>query len=147
MKTWILVADGAHGRLYESEGKGKDLKLVRSDDSEAARKRSRDIDTDAPGRTFDSAGPGARHAMAPPTDPKDHAEYEFVRDLAEVMRDGVVNHKCDRVVIVAPARALGNLREVLDHTVKERISAEVNKDLVKSPPKDLREHLEKEGAL
>jgi protein required for attachment to host cells len=43
----------------------------------------------------------------------------------------------DRLVLVAPPKALGNLREALDEKAKALVHGELAKDLVRVSPRDL----------
>ena len=63
-RTWIVVADGARFGIYENLGPGKGLRELPEEAAEQADPPSREMGTDQPGRSFDSAGQG-RHAMAP----------------------------------------------------------------------------------
>ena len=47
----------------------------------------------------------------------------------------------DRLVIVAPPSALGDLRAALSAHMKPHIYAELNKDLTKTPAAELPQHL------
>jgi protein required for attachment to host cells len=47
----------------------------------------------------------------------------------------------DRLVIVAPPKALGDLRAALSEQVKPHVYAELDKDLVKTPTAELPQHL------
>ncbi|NQV61250.1 MAG: host attachment protein, partial [Alphaproteobacteria bacterium] len=47
-KTWILVADGALARVFETETGAKGLVAVSGGDFKAANLRSREIDADKP---------------------------------------------------------------------------------------------------
>ena len=60
--TWILVADGAHARIYENLGPGKGLREIPGEALEQSIPPTRDLGTDRPGRVSESVG-GARHGM------------------------------------------------------------------------------------
>ncbi|NJO67721.1 MAG: host attachment protein [Rhodospirillales bacterium] len=64
--TWILVADGVRARLFVNKGVGKGIEPVDDQQFVGTNLPSREIGSDQPGRTFDSGGVGARHAMEPP---------------------------------------------------------------------------------
>lgn len=126
--TWILVADGARARLLRNDGPGRGITVAGDREFIGTRLKSRELGTDRPGRAFDRAGEG-RHAMEPPTDPHRHAEQEFARSMARMLEDGANRESYDRLVLVAPPRALGDLRGALSGTVRDRVIAELNRDL------------------
>lgn len=51
-------------------------------------------------------------------------------------------HAYDRLVLVAPSSALGDLREALSDSVRSLVRAELDKDLTKTPIAELPEHLD-----
>jgi hypothetical protein len=75
-RTWILIADGARARVVENLGPGKGVSEVAGMEFSQPAERNRDIMSDRPGRSFESAD-NARHGMEPPSDPKRLAEADF----------------------------------------------------------------------
>jgi protein required for attachment to host cells len=148
--TWILIADGGRARLLEQDRKSRTFKPTFERDFFGSKVQSKEIASDRPGRTFDSAGRGqpgdaaahGRHAMEPGTDPQRHAEYEFARDLSDHLETAANRHQFDHLVLVAAPKILGDLRELLPKTVHGKIVAEINKDLTKIPTRDLGKHLD-----
>jgi protein required for attachment to host cells len=148
--TWILIADGGRARLLEQDRKSRSFKPTSEREFFGSTAQSKEIASDRPGRTFDSAGRGqpgdagayGRHAMEPATDPQRHAEYEFARDLSEHLETAANRHRFDHLVLVAAPKILGDLRELLPKTVQGKVVAEINKDLTKIPTRDLGKHLD-----
>ncbi|ODT79275.1 MAG: hypothetical protein ABS76_20670 [Pelagibacterium sp. SCN 64-44] len=139
--TWILIADGTQARVLEHAGPGKGLANVQGLDWSIPPLQSQDIDTDRPGRGHSSVG-GQRSAMEPKTDPAQHREAEFVRNVAGVLEEKAKAGAYDRLVIAAAPIALGNLRKVLSDHVKKTIVAELDKDLTNLPTPQLSKHLD-----
>jgi protein required for attachment to host cells len=48
----------------------------------------------------------------------------------------------DRLVLVVPSRFLGELRDALDRHTRERVIAELSKDLTHLPTHELKSHLD-----
>ena len=138
--TWILVADGSQARLFRSDGPGRGVAPLSDDLLTGCNLPGREIMSDRPGRTFDSAGQG-RHAMEPRTDPREVEKRRFAHTLAAMLEDRLNQGRFDRLVLVAPPRALGQLRGELSKSVRDKISAELAKDLTHTPPHELSEHL------
>ena len=128
--TWVVVADGARARRLVNEGPGKGLEELPGGAMAAEHAPSRDIKADRPGRTFDSAGQG-RHAKEPPTDPHRDAKRRFAREVAVRLDAAHKRGDFDRVVLIAPPQALGDLRACLSKGVQAKVSAELAKDLTK----------------
>jgi protein required for attachment to host cells len=143
-KTWVVAADGARARVLLHLGPGKGLSELSSVESEAARKPGRELLADAPGRVFDSFGEG-RHAAEPRTDPKTVEEQKFLREVAAMLERAAREGEYDRLVLCAAPRALGELRPLLSRAVRDRLAAELPKDLTRTPLDQLERSLE--GAL
>lgn len=141
VRTWILICDGAHARIMLNEGPGKGLHAVEGARFDQHARASREIMSDRPGRSFESAGT-ARHAMEPPTDPARAEKRHFAEHLAEHLDRAAQDQAFDRLIVVAAPHTLGDLREALSDRVRTLISAELDKDLTKIPDPKLPSHLE-----
>jgi len=104
---------------------------------------SREIASDRPGRTFDSAGQG-RHAKEEPTDPHRYEKKRFAHSLAERLETAVTRHEVDRLVVVLPPQLLGDLRAAMSAVLEKAVAAEVHKDLTNLPPHELERYLAEE---
>ncbi len=140
LTTWILVADGARARILRNLGPGSGIERDTVKDFEGSTALSRDIASDRPGRTFDSAGPG-RHTMAQPSDPHAHEQVNFLREIVAYIEKAGEKKSFDRLVLVAPPTALGTLRAQLSGPLAAKVTGELNKDLTKVPVHDLAKHL------
>lgn len=138
--TWILIADGAHARLFANHGPGKGIEAVEGGVINGDHRPDHELVRDSAGRTFESVG-DMRHAITPKTDPHRELKRTFAEHLAEFMDRQYAAKAFDRLVIVAPPKALGDLRAALSDHLKPHIYAELDKDLVKTPTAELPEHL------
>jgi protein required for attachment to host cells len=96
--------------------------------------------SDRPGRPFDSADQG-RHSKVPRTDPREVEKHRFADRLAAMLVEELNQGKFDRLVLVVPPRALGQLRDELSKPLRAKVSAELAKDLTHLPARELQEHL------
>lgn len=142
-KTWIVVADGMHARILRQDKRGAPLSPAFDHEmvEPAVHGFSRDLKSDAPGRTFDAAGSGGRHAMEPRIDPKTHEKQLFARRVAAVINEAASRRTFDQLVLVAPPKTLGELRTQLGDLAKKLIIGEIDRDLVKTPAPELPRHL------
>lgn len=132
----VVIADGGAARFFEcariggpvTEFEGRRLEVGPPPEV-----------TSRPPRVHESVGP-ARHAIEPRQFPRDAAEERFLKQVAEAMGEGV--EQFDEVVVCAPPRPLGILREHLPASVRQRLKAEVAKDYVKHAPHELSAALE-----
>jgi len=140
-RTWIVVADGAKARLFENRGPGKGLAALSDGEMQGSHAATQEVGSERPGRVHDRLGPG-RHAMAPRVDWHEQQKQDFLKALAARLDRAAAEKAFDRLILVAPAKALGELRAALGHVAAEQIAGELPKDLTKVPVQDLSDHLD-----
>ncbi|MFQ5774987.1 MAG: host attachment protein [Kiloniellaceae bacterium] len=138
--TWILIADGARARIVMNDGPGRGVKPGPGKEFHGPNAPVRDIVSDRPGRATAVAGQG-RHAMEPRTDPQVVEQRSFHHEVADYLDRAARRGAFDRLVIVAPPKALGNLRAALSPSVRAKVTGELNKDLTHIPIHELAGHL------
>ena len=127
-KTWVLVADGARARILESNGSGGVLSSALSFDFAASHAPSRDFGSDKPGRG-QGAGGVAQHTKPPKVDWHTFEKHLFAKELAKALEEALRECAFDDLVLVAPPKALGELRQALSADVISRVKSEIGKDL------------------
>ena len=140
--TWILVADGARARVLRSEGWGSGLEPALDKEFVGDRRRTREIGAERPGRTRLS-GTGQPTAMEPKADWHRFEKAQFAKSLAQTLDKAALANRFDRLVLCAPPQALGDLRAALGKQARERIVAEVNKDLTPLALGEIEKRMEK----
>jgi protein required for attachment to host cells len=141
-KVWVLVADSGKARLFQASGPNTTLEEHTDLVMPSARMRNQDLATGRPGRSFDSFGEG-RHAMEPSTPAKEIESDRFAARIAELLETERLMGAYTRLVLIAPPRFLGQLRDALSDPVRALVSDELNKDLVRFDVDAIREHLPK----
>jgi protein required for attachment to host cells len=96
--------------------------------------------SDRPGRAFKSAGTTRRSGVEN-TDWHDLEEHRFAQRVAAAMERLVRERHTKALVVVAPPRTLAELRQAFHADVKQRIVAEIDKDLTKHPTYEIEKHL------
>ena len=137
---WILVCDGARGRILVNRGRGTGLSEIESAEDRDARVPTRALGADRPGRSRDSFGEG-RHGVAPPVDWHRFEKERFAKEMAALVNSAALQNKFDRVMLVAPPRVLGDLRKALNAQATAKIGGEIGKDLTQVAVHDLGPHL------
>jgi len=140
-RTWFVVADGAQARIFETEDASSPFREVERSLSADARQKSVNLNSDRPGRTFDSHGHG-RHAMQPGTDPQMHEKVQFVDRLGSRLNEAALRQAFDRLVLIAPPRPLGQLRRKLNRQASDRVTAEIDKDLTGLTGHEIQEYMD-----
>ncbi len=139
--TWILTANRSGASLYESNWPGKSMRRIEDMPHPQGRQQNREINTDKPGRSFDSVGQG-RHAMSSRLEPTEHVAQQFALMLAERLNNGRINHAYDKLVLMAAPEFLGLLRGALDKNTASLVTQTVNKELTDVKEGDLAAYLQ-----
>jgi protein required for attachment to host cells len=141
LKTWIAVVDGSRARIFERVGRNGNIAVVLERDEPQARKRTGEIVSDRRGRN--TAAPGiARHAMDPKTTAHEHLEETFVRGIAREIDHAAAANRFDELIVIAPPRALGEMRQALSPGARSRVVNEIDKELVQLNAKQLVDYLD-----
>ena len=138
---WVLVAENSRARLFKMDFPRSSLNEFKGFTHEKSRLSNRKLTTDLPGRTYDSHGVG-RHAMEPDTIPKEVEAEVFARELVKYL-DGHRNNgdNFKKLVVMAPPKFLGLLRQSMPEKLKSLVAAEVNKNVVKQSVKQIQGEL------
>ena len=138
-KMWYVIADGGRARFVERDVRGA-FRTISSFVSTELHDRSHDLGKDHLGRVKESATT-ARHAIEPRRDLHDAAKEDFVRTVAAELSAPHAQGQFDELVLVAPARVLGELKDSLSKPIAKVVVKELQKDLTKVPDHELAGHL------
>jgi protein required for attachment to host cells len=136
---WVLVCDGTKALVLENVGDEKFPNLKTKEVFEQEDPRTHEQGTDAPGRSINSID--ARRSAMEQTDWHKQAEQKFLQRLAGHLDAAVSAGKAKSLVVVAPPRALGVLRQAYSHNLRAALRAEIDKDLVRMPVYQIEKHL------
>ena len=136
---WVVVCDGKKALVLENAGDEKFLNLKTREVYEHPDLKTRELGTDAPGRAFSSVGAG--RSAVEPTDWHAQEEDRFLRQLAERLDAAVNAGQAQALIVIAPPRALGVLRQTYSHGLRAALRAEIDKDFVKLPLHEIEKHL------
>jgi protein required for attachment to host cells len=137
--AWVVVCDGAKALILENNGDKLHPDLRMREVFEIDNPSTAEQGADKPGRSHSSVGPG-RSAVGQ-TDWHDQVEAKFMKDLAEKLHLAVHGGETKELVVVAPPRALGMIRENYTPAIKQALRDEVDKDLVKMPVDQIEKNL------
>lgn len=137
---WILVADGAKARLFEGDPRRGRLKLAMPELHGHGREKSSELMSDHLGRSFESHG-SLRHGIQPRTDPQEQEKHRFTAHLVDLLTTAADEKRFTQLVVVVPAKMLGELREMLPKRIAGMILTELERDLTNESEPALTEHL------
>jgi protein required for attachment to host cells len=138
-QSWVVVCDGAKALIFRNEGDAELINLKLLDSFVHPAPPTRTLGTDRPGHVHESQGAG--RSSVETTDLHLEAETAFLSDLSGRLDTAVRDHVVDKIVLLAPPRALGILRGQLQPATRDAIIAEVAKDLAHLSTPEIEKHL------
>ncbi|MGR8947978.1 MAG: host attachment protein [Gammaproteobacteria bacterium] len=138
-RSWIVVADSARARIFESDTSAGKFEELTGLVHEQSRSRGSDLTSDKEGRSFDSRG-SSRHSLEKHTSPHEHEAQQFARLIVERLAAGRKNDEYRKIHLAAPPAFLGILRKVFDKPMHECVDKVLNKNIVNESPEAISEH-------
>ncbi len=136
---WVVVCDGAKALILENAGDAVALNLKTKEVHTQPDPKTNEQGTDKPGRAFNSID--ARRSAMEQTDWHDQAEERFLTDLSKRLNAAVMAGEAKSLVLVAPPRALGVIRQAATANLRKAVRAEIDKDFVRMPVHEIEKHL------
>ena len=137
--AYVFVGDGRKALVLRNEGDALNLDLKTERVFADQNPPTHDQGADRPGRAYSSVGPG--RSSVTQTDWHALEEHKFAHEVAAALEKIVRERKAEALVVVAPPRALADLRKAFHPDVKKKIVAEIDKDLTNHPVYDIEKHL------
>lgn len=137
--AFVFVGDGRKALFLRNEGDEKFPNLKTERVLVDQNPPTREQGSDQPGRTFASVG--SRRSAVEDADWHVLEEQRFAHEVAAALQRIVRERKVKALVVVAPPKTLAELRKAFHSEVKNRIVAEIDKDLTKQPVYEIEKHL------
>ena len=137
--AFVFVGDGRKALFLRNEGDEKFLNLKTEQVLVDQNPPTREQGSDQPGRAFASVG--SRRSAVEEADWHVLEEQRFAHEVAAALQRIVRDRKVKALVVVAPPKTLAELRKAFHSEVKNRIVAEIDKDLTKQPVYEIEKHL------
>jgi len=125
--AWVFVGDGQKALFLINEGDEKFPNLRRLSVLESPDPPSREQGSDAPGRAYLSFG--RIRSSVEETDWHELQKERFAAAIAGRINRAALSGEFTQIVIVAPAKILGDLRREFTKETGGKIIAELSKDL------------------
>jgi protein required for attachment to host cells len=137
--AYVFVGDGKKALILRNDGNTQLLNLKTERVFKDQNPPTHEQGTGRPGREHSSVGPG--RSSVSQTDWHDLEEHKFAHDVAAALEKIVRERKVEVLIVIAPPRALADLRKSFHGDVKKKIVAEIDKDLTKLPVAKIERHL------
>ncbi len=142
LRTWIVAVDGARAQLFIQKGSSGGWAAAHLHGLPASEDRvqSHMEKSDRPGRSFSSSGGGIRHAIESHSDYRKLEKHKFALAVADALNRAAMAKEFDQLVLVAPPRSVGELRQSLSQQVQASMRV-IEKDLTKAPLEQIRDEV------
>ena len=140
MTTWVVAADSSRARILSCQNRQGHLEEVEALVRPESRLHGQALQSDGPGRAFDSGGQG-RHAMEPKVDVKQQEAIRFAKQVCDTLTAAHGQGRFSKLYIVAAPAFLGLLRDGLHAPVHQAIAGSVAKNMASHGLDEIRSHL------
>jgi len=138
---WVVCCDSASCKIYEYK-KQDHFDMIHSIDQAEGKLRTSDLASDRPGKFKKKSTKVSM--LAQPSDPKEIIIMEHLKDIASLINNSRTNNKFENLVIVASPKTSGHLIQELDKNTSDKITHNIQKDLMHLSEKELFEVIKKE---
>ncbi len=138
-REWVVVCDGGKALILENAGDARFPNLRTRETYEQKHPATHELGSDVPGRAFASVG-NTRSAVEQ-TDWHHQSERNFLKSVASRLDAALTAGEVHNLIMVAPPRALGMIRQAYSPHLRQAIKAELEKDYVRLPIPEIEAHL------
>ncbi|MDF1727119.1 MAG: host attachment family protein [Sulfitobacter sp.] len=133
--TWVLIADGEKALFLENltDGENPHFEVFREEEQENP--PNREQAANRRGRFND--GPSVHRSAVADTDWHQLAKDRFAEELAEILYKQAHKGRFDEIVLVAPPKTLGELRDEIHQEVASKVVGEIPKTLTNHPVEEI----------
>lgn len=121
--AWVVVADGAHARLFHNVGKQDALQL-------------KQIDLMEPD-TLDEQAQGPSGHRPPEASPEQTDEATFAKQLINRLNAAALKQEFEHLFLIADPKTLGEIRPQLHVETSKRLCGELAKTLTNTPLEEI----------
>lgn len=137
--AYVMVGDGRKALFLRNEGMATALHLKTERVLQNDNPPTREQGSDQPGRAFSSVG--ARRSSVEQSDWHEIGEQRFARTIADALANLARDRDIAGFIVAAPPRTLAELRRAFTDEVRQRIIAEIDKDLTGHPVGEIEKYL------
>jgi protein required for attachment to host cells len=138
--TWILAADSTRARIFEMGAREGDDDPREVDDlmNPDGRLQNREINAEPDGRFYGRGERHQGHSTGHKVTPVDHKTELFSKEVGRYLDHARTEHRYEKLYVIAPPEFLGLMRQNMTAETQKLVEDEINKDLSKSGPAEIR---------
>jgi protein required for attachment to host cells len=127
----VLIGDGQKALFLRNKGTAHQVRLEVEQILQQDNPATREQGTDRPGRSVSSVG--TPRSAVEEVDWHHIAKERFAGEIAAALYLHAHGNHFDKLVVIAPAKILGNLRKAFHAEVTDKIVGEIPKELTSHP--------------
>jgi protein required for attachment to host cells len=137
-RLYVLVADSAMARFFKAKTPVRSIEEILDHPHREGRQKNSDLYTDRPGSNHGGAGGYQTYDRETDEDPEN---ARFARELGEYLNKARHKGQFDNLILVAPPKFLGVLRNHLSKECLGAVMKSIDKDLVREDAAAITRHL------
>ena len=137
---WIVVADGEHACMLTTGEKSDSYHTIEEIDARASNFHTSYLITNA-AESFTETPIATSHPPIPHADAHQQAKHEFANRLAAFVGLAAEKDIFERLIMIAPAHALYDLRAALPAIAQAKLIGVLQHDLTKTPDHQIGKHV------
>lgn len=139
--TWIVAADSSRARIFELHGLREPLREIEDFVNPVGHAQERELDRDARGRYFGKGEREQGHTAEPHVDKSEHEAELFSKRVGEYLDQARVEHRYDKLRLIAYPKFLGLLRQNLSEEARRMVEEEVSKDISMMKAREIEDYV------
>jgi len=139
--TWIVAADSSRARIFERLGTEPKCREIADLANPQGRASNHDLVSDGYG--YNGGGAQQAHIGSPQADAVQHETELFSKDVSRYLDRARIEHRYDRICMIASPQFLGLLRQNLSKEAQKLVAEEVAKNVSWFEIKDIQQYIAK----
>ncbi|MDO8299907.1 host attachment protein [Lacisediminimonas sp.] len=128
--TWILVADGARARIFETDPLDtQQLTEIQDFVNPAAKGHDAALEMDQLGRFSSGGHHSPSNTGESKESPVEHATRMFSNQVSDFLDRACAEHRYKKLVLVASPKFLGAIRQSINKQTRQLVDKEISKDI------------------
>ncbi len=139
-ELWVTVASSFEANIYSATHIRGELSKIHEMYCDEARLHEQELNSDRPGRAFDSFGKG-RHETSSPSSSKQQLSRKFAREISHYLDKARASSKLKQLILIAEPHFLGVLRASMGKELGKIVIQKISKDLTRQSVASIQKNL------
>ncbi len=138
--VWMIVGNSNRVRLFAGRYLRGQFEEIKTFVHPEARLKQQQLESDSPGRTFDSFGK-SRHSKGHKVDAKKQQRIDFALEVADHLDKSRAKNNFSQLILIASPEFMGELRNKLSEQTIACVEMSIDKDLTAKSAEEIQRHI------